>query len=125
MKRIFLLISICLFLGQSSGFASVKMPALFRNGMVMQRGKPIPVWGTASSGEKITLLFNNKRYTAIAQTDGNWKIVLPVMRTGGPYTMQVNDIRIDDILIGDVWLCSGQSNMMLRWREFIRSPPMK
>jgi sialate O-acetylesterase len=111
MKRIFLLIFICLSLGQLSGFASVKLPALFRNGMVMQRGKPIPVWGTASPGEKITLLFNNKRCTATAQADGNWKIVLPVMKAGGPYAMQINEIRINDILIGDVWLCSGQSNM--------------
>ena len=87
------------------------MPQLFQSGMVFQRGKTIPVWGKANPGEAITVTFNKKTYTAIADTEGKWRVDLPKMKAGGPYLMKINDLEIDNILIGDVWLLSGQSNI--------------
>ena len=91
--------------------ARIWMPRMFQPGMVLQRGKPIPVWGTADRGEQVVLTFNKKKYTAMAGIDGRWRIDLPAMKAGGPYTLTVGDVTLDNILIGDVWLCSGQSNI--------------
>lgn len=93
--------------------AKVTLPKLFSDDMILQRGKPIPVWGWADKGEKINILFNKKEYTVTADEQGNWRIDLPKMKAGGPYTLQISDIKISNVLIGDVWLCSGQSNMDL------------
>lgn len=96
--------------------AKITMPQLFQDGMVMQRGKPIPVWGKADPGETITILFNKKQYTTTANANGRWRIDLPKMKAGGPYKLEVRgengEMReISDVLIGDVWLLSGQSNI--------------
>ncbi len=105
-----LLLTLALLYTLTSG-AVVRMPQLFQSGMVMQRGKAIPVWGWADKGETVTLTFNKKQYTTIADDSGQWRIDLPKMKAGGPYTMTINETTIDNILIGDVWLCSGQSNI--------------
>lgn len=106
--------------------AKVKLPALISDGMVLQREHPVKVWGTADAGEDIQVRFLKNAtpngvksgklkavYTATADADGKWSITLPAMKPGGPYVLQVNDIELKDILVGDVWLCSGQSNMEL------------
>lgn len=87
------------------------MPQLFQSGMVLQRGKQIPVWGKAEPGELVTVRFNKKQYATTADLDGYWRINLPKMKAGGPYTMTVGDLVLTNILIGDVWLLSGQSNI--------------
>ena len=89
----------------------VSMPQLFQSGMVLQRGKQIPVWGKAEPGELVTVRFNKKQYATTADLDGHWRINLPKMKAGGPYTMTVGDLVLTNILIGDVWLLSGQSNI--------------
>lgn len=91
--------------------AKVSLPQLFQSGMVLQRNKTIPVWGKADVGETVILLFNKKQYTTTAGADGRWRIDLPKMKAGGPYRMTINELTLDDILIGDVWLLSGQSNI--------------
>ena len=95
--------------------ASASLPKLFQSGMVLQRGKAIPVWGSADAGETVTIRFNKKEYTTTADTAGRWRIDLPKMKAGGPYTMEVisetSTEKLENILIGDVWLCSGQSNI--------------
>lgn len=91
--------------------AKITMPQLFQSGMVLQRGKAIPVWGKADAGETVTIGFNKKQYTITADAEGRWRIDLPKMKAGGPYQMSVNDLTFDNILIGDVWLLSGQSNI--------------
>ena len=91
--------------------AKVSLPQLFQSGMVLQRGKVIPVWGKADAGETVTIKFNKKTYTATADTEGKWCINLPKMKAGGPYQMVVNELTLDNIMIGDVWLLSGQSNI--------------
>ena len=95
----------------STADAKITMPQLFQSGMVMQRGKAIPVWGKADAGETITIRFKKKEYTTTADANGRWRIDLPKMKAGGPYQMSVNEQTIDNIMIGDVWLLSGQSNI--------------
>jgi len=91
--------------------AKIILPQLFQTGMVLQRGKPIPIWGKADAGETVTLTFNKKQYTTVTDTSGQWRIDLPAMKAGGPYVLTVGEQQLTDILIGDVWLLSGQSNI--------------
>ena len=91
--------------------AKVQLPRLFQSGMVLQRNKPIPVWGKADPQEKVILRWNKRQYATVADSEGRWRIDLPKMKAGGPYTMMVGDIVLTDVLVGDVWLCSGQSNI--------------
>lgn len=109
MKRI-IVISLVL-LGTLAASAKVTLPQLFQSGMVMQRGKPIPVWGQADAGEHVTITFRKKVYETIADANGHWRIDLPKQKAGGPYQLTVGDITLDNCLVGDVWLCSGQSNI--------------
>lgn len=95
-------------------FSEVRLPKLVSNGMVLQRDTDLKIWGWASEGEKITVRFMNASYQATANSRGEWSVTLPKMKAGGPYEMNiegVNSITINDILVGDVWICSGQSNM--------------
>jgi hypothetical protein len=93
--------------------AKVTLPVLVSDGMVLQRDRDITIWGYADAGEEVNVRFLQKDYTAVADTDGNWTITLPSANAGGPYAMTINDMVLNNILIGDVWLCSGQSNMEL------------
>ena len=79
--------------------------------MVLQRGKAIPVWGKADPQEKVIIRWNKQQFATIADAQGHWRIDLPKMKAGGPYTMIVGDVVLTDVLVGDVWLCSGQSNI--------------
>lgn len=84
--------------------------------MVLQRDVQIKIWGWASPGEKIRIYFQNKKYNTITDVNGKWIAFLSPMKAGGPYTMNIdagNHIVIRNILIGDVWICAGQSNMVL------------
>jgi sialate O-acetylesterase len=95
--------------------AQIKLPCLVRDSMVLQRGMKINIWGWASENERVSVKFNGKTYRSSGGRDGKWMLQLPVMKAGGPYTMEIsgkNKIVLHDILIGDVWLCSGQSNMV-------------
>ena len=112
MKRfVFLCWLIALCLWPLTMEAKVVMPQLFQSGMVLQRGKSIPIWGKADAGEQVTVTFRKKQYTTIADENGRWRIDLPKQKAGGPYQLVINELTIDDVLIGDVWLCSGQSNI--------------
>ena len=109
MNKAFLIVAA--FLCASFAEAKVSLPQLFQSGMVLQRGKAIPVWGKADAGESVTIRFNKRQYTTTADANGKWRIDLPKMKAGGPYEMTVNDLQLTDIMIGDVWLLSGQSNI--------------
>lgn len=91
--------------------AKVKLPQFFQSGMVIQRGKPVPVWGKADAGEKVSVRINKFKTVIIADSNGNFRVDLPVMKAGGPYTLMVGDVVLTNVLVGDVWLCSGQSNV--------------
>jgi len=101
------------------GGAEVKLPVLVSDGLVLQREQHIRIWGTADAGEEVTVTFRKKQYQTVTAPDGNWLVTLPPMKAGGPYTMTVNEHEIKDILIGDVWLTSGQSNMELPVRRLL------
>ncbi len=93
----------------------VKLPRLVRDSMILQRDAIIKIWGWAAKDEKVNVKFNNKTYKTKASGDGKWFVMLSPMKAGGPYTMDItagNKITLKDILIGDVWVCSGQSNMV-------------
>ena len=93
--------------------AKVKLPALVSDGMVLQHGRPVNVWGTADPGEPVTVSFLKKKIQTVADLQGNWQVTLPALKPGGPYTLSINELQLKDVLVGDVWLCSGQSNMEL------------
>lgn len=104
-----------LLLFASSSSAQIKLPQIIRDSMVLQRNIKINIWGWASKGEKVSVKFNNKLYKTITDNDGKWMLQLAPMKAGGPYIMELsgkNKITLHDILIGDVWLCAGQSNMV-------------
>ncbi|MCG2616205.1 sialate O-acetylesterase [Terrimonas sp. NA20] len=105
---------IFLLLFNLASFAEVRLPKLISDGMVLQRDARTRIWGWAAPGEKISVTFLNKTHYATTATDGKWQILLTSLKAGGPYEMQIsgsNMIKLKDILIGDVWICSGQSNM--------------
>jgi sialate O-acetylesterase len=94
--------------------AQPKTAQVFGSHMVLQRNKPIRVWGTASPGEKITVTLADKSAKTKTARNGQWEATLPAMTHGGPYTMHIRgkqETMLEDILIGEVWVCSGQSNM--------------
>ena len=95
--------------------ADVKMPSVFGNHMVLQQEAVLPVWGTADAGEKVTISVEGKQGSATAGADGKWMVKLDPLPTGtSPVTMTVtgkNTLKFDDVLVGEVWFCSGQSNM--------------
>lgn len=104
----------------SSAFGQVKLPKLIGDGMVLQRDAHVRIWGWASEGERITVHFIDSTYTTTTNRNGDWEVMLSDLKAGGPYVMSIdgtNSITINDIVIGDVWVCSGQSNMglMLGW----------
>lgn len=107
-------LALFVFLIGFSAIAQVKVSKLFSDHMVLQRNQENPVWGTAKSGEKITVSIDGQKHKIIADSKGNWKVKLSPMKAGGPFEMKVkgkNKIVIEDILVGEVWICTGQSNM--------------
>src|SRR2546423_11975555 len=94
-------------------FAAVKPHALISEGMVLQRGIPVPLWGTAAENEKVTVRFQGQEVTTIAH-NGKWMVRLRDLQAGGPFGMTIagtNTIQLKDVYVGEVWVCSGQSNM--------------
>ncbi len=94
--------------------AEVRLPKVFASHMVLQRQIPLPVWGWASPGETVTVQVAGESAKAQANAKGEWKATLPALKAGGPHTMTVSGssvIKLEDVLVGEVWLCSGQSNM--------------
>ncbi|MGC3968139.1 MAG: hypothetical protein QM775_12450 [Pirellulales bacterium] len=101
--------------GGTSAQAAVELPAIFTSHMVLQRDQANPVWGKAAPGEEVTVSLGDKSYTAKAGDDGRWTVKLDPLAVGGPHKITVkgasNEVVLDDVLVGEVWICSGQSNM--------------
>jgi len=94
--------------------AAVRLPVLLSDHAVLQRGEPIPVWGWADAGEAVRVRWRGHDWRTRADASGRWRIRLPAQAAGGPYTLEVsasNTLRVEDLLVGDVWIASGQSNM--------------
>src|SRR5437868_486154 len=104
--RFALLLAICTAL--SAARAAVKLPAIFGDHMVLQRGQKIPVWGTADPGERVIVAIGADSQQVSADEHGKWRATLPPIESAGPVEMRIdgeNSRTISDILIGDVWLC--------------------
>src|ERR1035438_8279465 len=94
--------------------AEVRLPKVFSSHMVLQQEKPLVVWGWAEPNEKITVTLSTGSQQVQANERGEWKAVVPAMKASGPYTLTVSGstkVQFEDVMIGEVWLCSGQSNM--------------
>ena len=119
MLRLFLFSLVSLF--ATEVYAQLSLPHVFSDHMVIQRDQPVPVWGTANPKEKVEVTFNGKTSTAKADQSGRWQIELPATAAGGPYSVEVKakdqTISFTDVLVGDVFLCGGQSNMEWRVRQ--------
>jgi sialate O-acetylesterase len=99
----------------TSAHADVKPAALFQDHAVLQRDKPVPVWGTADAGETVSVTFGTQTLSTVAAPDGRWSLTLaPLAANATPATLTLkgkNTIVLQDIVVGEVWLASGQSNM--------------
>jgi sialate O-acetylesterase len=113
MRNVFLRAAPLVFLVVLTANADVRLPALFSDHMVLQQGMRVPIWGWADEGEVVTVKFRGQ--TAKAKTEnGQWKVTLKNLKAGGPDTLLFegrNRIELRDVLVGEVWVCSGQSNM--------------
>ena len=98
-------------LDASSLHAEVKLSKVFTPHMVLQRGMQVPIWGSAAPGETVNVKFRDQTKSAVAGSDGKWSVKLDALKPGGPDVLTIGDKQIDDVLVGDVWVGSGQSNM--------------
>ena len=109
-------------LSPAASRADVHPSALFGDNMVLQRGVPIPVYGTADPAEKVKVTLGTQAVSTAAGADGHWKVSLPALPAGGPFILTMtgkNTVTVNNVLLGDVWLCSGQSNMQyaMQWHK--------
>jgi len=127
LSSILILLLILVFSG-ASVIAEVKLPAIFCDNMVLQQQSNVSIWGSASkkSTVSVTTGWNHKSYSAHAGNDGKWKLKVATPSAGGPYEISISDgktLRLRNVLIGEVWICSGQSNMEMPMRG-LRSQPV-
>ncbi len=104
--------------------ADVKLPNIFGNHMVLQQGQKNKVWGRAEAGEAVTVTLDKQSHKTTAGADGTWHVMLDSLPYGGPHTLTVkgkNEVKFDDVLVGEVWICSGQSNM--QWSVNLANDP--
>ena len=127
-KALHLKIAVVVILGCLSASAALRadvtLHAIFRDDMVLQREMSVPVWGTADAGEVVTVKLQGQRVAAAASAKGEWRVKLAPMKAGGPHELTVtgkNTIKIVNVLVGDVWVCGGQSNMAMSVRASMNS----
>lgn len=111
----------------ASARAEVVPDPMFTDHMVLQRELPVPVWGTAEAGEKVRVRFLDQDISTVADKDGRWLVKLQPLKAGGPHEFTIegkNRVTFKDVLVGEVWLCSGQSNMAVSYGELI-TPDVK
>jgi len=114
-----------LFVGINSN-AQLSLPKILAHDMVLQRNQPVPIWGTAKAGEEVTINFHQQTKKAITDNQGNWKVMLDAMAASAePSALAIQtsseSIQLSNILVGDVWLCSGQSNMEYAMRKLVKT----
>jgi sialate O-acetylesterase len=130
MKKIFFLSFVLFFVlifGTVNLFATIKLPAIFGSNMVLQQQSEVSIWGTAQQNAtlKIVTSWNNKNYTVKVAADGKWKTKIATPKAGGPFTITLNDgkvLKLENVLIGEVWFCSGQSNMEMPLKGYFNQP---
>lgn len=121
MKKYFMSLFLCFSIYSN---ANVKLPLLFNDGMVLQREQKIPVWGWADANEKIEIRFNKQIVNTKADRNGKWMVNLKAEKAGGPFELLIkgkNTIALKNVLVGEVWVCSGQSNMEFRVQQVLNA----
>ena len=104
--------------------AQVALPSLWADHAVVQRDHPVRVWGRAAAGEQVTVRFRGNSADVAADEFGQWRVELPPGAAGGPFAMEIagtNRITLNDLMVGDVWVASGQSNMEFTTRQVIHA----
>jgi sialate O-acetylesterase len=126
LKLLSFLLMVLFGLADSSVSAKILLPQILSSNMVLQRDKPISIWGFANPGEKVSVSFAKQTKTTVANSAGNWEVILKPLKTSSkPQSMFIigsNQIELKDILVGEVWLCSGQSNMEYAMRKLVKIP---
>jgi sialate O-acetylesterase len=128
MKQIFYIVSLSfLFLFSTSVRAEIKLPAIFGSHMVLQQKTDAAIWGKATENKtvRVTTSWNKKSYTAKSDADGNWKLKVSTPDAGGPYSITISDgktLTLENVMIGEVWVCSGQSNMQMTMAGYRNQP---
>ncbi len=107
--------------------AEIKLPSIFGDNMVLQQQTQAAIWGKASANKavRVTTSWNKKSYSAKADTDGNWKVKVSTPSAGGPFSITISDgktLKLNNVLIGEVWVCSGQSNMQMLMKGYFNQP---
>ena len=126
-RFLFLLSAAALLASGEIASAAVKLPNVISNHMVLQQSVAAPIWGTAAPEERVTVKFRDQSKSAVADKDGNWSVKLDPLKAGGPDVLTVtgtNELTINDVLIGEVWIGSGQSNMAGTVANYAKTDPM-
>lgn len=125
-RWLFLAAVVALFATGTAARADVRLPEVISNNMVLQKDIPLPIWGWAAPGEEVTVTLGASSVKATADAAGKWKVVLPAIKTaGGPHEMIVkgkNELKVGNILVGEVWAGSGQSNMQWNVLQSTNAP---
>lgn len=125
-SRSLAIISLLLTAAALPGHAEVRLPKIFASHMVLQQQKPLAIWGWAAPGEQVTVELCGQKAAATAASDGKWRATLAPLQAGGPFKIAVrgrNRIELDDVLVGEVWICCGQSNMEMPVGNSYRPKP--
>ena len=121
--RVLCVVLVCAFCAQ----ADVKLPPVISSHMVLQQGMPVPIWGTATPGEKVTVKFRDQQKSTEADASGKWMIKLDPLQLGDPATLTItgtNTLTLEDVMVGEVWLGSGQSNMQMGVNNYVKNDPV-
>ncbi len=121
------LLLVTLFFLHARGNAEIKLPSVFTDNMVLQQKTSVAIWGWAGSKANVTVKtsWNKKTYDCKADKDGKWKVMIETSEAGGPYNLTVSDgtdLTLNNILLGEIWLCTGQSNMEMPMKGFLGQP---
>ena len=121
-RRFFSLTLVCLL--AVSAFAEVKLPAVLGNDMVLQRNSEVNLWGSAKPNKNVTVRtsWNGKKYKVKSDADGKWAVKVATGEAGGPYEIEFSDgdkLKLTGVLLGEVWVCGGQSNMEMPIKGFV------
>ena len=118
-----LILAKTVFSGLTGNYGGLQLPATYGNSMVLQRQRPIRIQGTANAGEKVSVNFHGRKADAVTDNFGQWSVSFPAEEAGGPYKLQVKarsgEKTLSDVWVGEVWLCSGQSNMELKLSQVL------
>lgn len=118
-----LILAKTVFGGLTGNYGGLQLPATYGNSMVLQRQRPIRIQGTANAGEKVSVNFHGRKADAVTDNFGQWSVSFPAEEAGGPYKLQVKarsgEKTLSDVWVGEVWLCSGQSNMELKLSQVL------